>query len=96
MHFYFIFLQPSSDKLFKKTKVANRSINLQVYEVQGKEQIQFKSYKSMYTRALTFLYISLVFLLISNLTNGLRLHQFLGTKTNEANKLLKTDANGAH
>ena len=27
---------------------------------------------------------------------GLRLHQFLGTKTNEANKSLKTDANGAH
>ena len=27
------------------------------------------------------------------LTNGLRLHQFLGTKTTEANKSLKTDAN---
>ena len=38
---------------------------------------------------------SLVFLLISNLTNGLRLHQFLGTKTTEANKSLKTDANSA-
>ena len=40
--------------------------------------------------------LSLVFLLIGNLTNGLRLHQFLGTKTIEANKSLKTDANGAH
>ena len=40
--------------------------------------------------------LSLVFLLISNLTNGLRLHQLLGTKTTEANKSLKTDANGAH
>ena len=27
-----------------------------------------------------------------SLTNGLRLHQFLGTKTTEANKSLKTDA----
>ena len=26
----------------------------------------------------------------------LRLHQFLGTKTTETNKSLKTDANGAH
>ena len=40
--------------------------------------------------------LSLVFLLISNLSNGLRLHKFLGTKTTEANKSLKTDANGAH
>ena len=40
--------------------------------------------------------LSLVFLLISNLTNGLHLHQFLGTKTIESNKSLKTDANGAH
>ena len=39
---------------------------------------------------------SLVFLLIGNLTNGLHLHRFLGTKTTEANKFLKTDANGAH
>ena len=38
----------------------------------------------------------LVLLLISNLTNGLRLHQFLRTKTTETNKPLKTDANGAH
>ena len=30
------------------------------------------------------------------LTNGLHLHQFLGTKTTEAIKSLKTDANGAH
>ena len=36
------------------------------------------------------------FLLISNLTNRLRLHQFLGTKTTEMNKSLKTDANGAY
>ena len=39
---------------------------------------------------------SLVLLLISNLTNELRLHQFLLTKTTVANKSLKTDANGAH
>ena len=32
--------------------------------------------------------ISLVLLLISNLTNELRLHRFLGTKTTVANKLL--------
>ena len=40
--------------------------------------------------------LSLVFLLISNLTNGLHWHQFLGTKTTEANKSLKTNANRAH
>ena len=40
--------------------------------------------------------LSLVLLLISNLTNGLRLHQFLVTKSVEANKSVKTDANGAH
>ena len=40
--------------------------------------------------------LSLVFLFISNLTSWLRLHQFLGTKTTEANKSLKTDANGAN
>ena len=41
-------------------------------------------------------YLSLVLLLISNLTNGLRLHQFLVTKSEEANKFVKTDANRAH
>ena len=40
--------------------------------------------------------LSLVLLLISNLTNGLRLHQFLVTRSEEANKSVKTDANGAH
>ena len=40
--------------------------------------------------------LSLVLLFISNLTNGLRLHQFLVTKSREANKSVKTDANGAH
>ena len=40
--------------------------------------------------------LSLVFLLIINLTSWLRLHQFLGTKTTEANKSLKTDTNGAN
>ena len=40
--------------------------------------------------------LSLVLLLISNLTNGLRFHQFLVTKSREANKSVKTDANGAH
>ena len=34
--------------------------------------------------------LSLTLLLISNPTNRLRLHQFLGTKTTEANKSLKT------
>ena len=42
------------------------------------------------------LYLSLDFLLISNLTSWLRLHQFLGTKTTETNKSLKTDTNGAN
>ena len=41
-------------------------------------------------------HLSLVLLLISNLTNGIRLHQFLVTKSVEANKSVKTDANGAH
>ena len=41
-------------------------------------------------------YLSLVLLLISILTNGLRLHQFLVTKSAEANKSIKTDANRAH
>ena len=41
-------------------------------------------------------HLSLVFLPISNLTNGLRLHQFLRTRTTEANTSLKTDANGAY
>ena len=40
--------------------------------------------------------LHIVFLLVSNITNGIRLHQFLGTKTTEANKSLKTDANGAN
>ena len=39
---------------------------------------------------------NLVFLLISNLINKLRLLQFLGTNTTETNKSLKTDANGAY
>ena len=39
---------------------------------------------------------SLVFLLISNLTNGLRLHQFLGTCLPQQFYSLKTDANGVH
>ena len=37
-----------------------------------------------------------VLLLTSNLTNELRLNQFLEPKTTVANKSLKTDANGAH
>ena len=41
-------------------------------------------------------YLSLVLLLITNLTNELRLHQFLVTKSAEANKSVKTDANRAH
>ena len=40
--------------------------------------------------------LNLVLLLISNLTNGLRLHQFLVTKSGETNKSVTTDANGAH
>ena len=43
-----------------------------------------------------FARLKLVLLLISNLTNGLRLHQFLVTKSGETNKFVKTDANGAH
>ena len=42
------------------------------------------------------LYLSLVFLLIINLTNGLRLHQFLGTCSPQQFQSLKIDANGAH
>ena len=38
-----------------------------------------------------FHHLSLVFLLISNLTNGLRLYQFLATKSAEANKSVKTE-----
>ena len=37
-----------------------------------------------------------VFLVINNSINRLRLHQFLGTKTTEANKSTKTDANRAY
>ena len=40
-------------------------------------------------------YLSQVLLLISNLTNELRLYQFLLTKTTGANKSVKTDAKGA-
>ena len=40
--------------------------------------------------------LSLVFLLISNPINKLCLHWFLGTKTTEVGKSLKTDANGAY
>ena len=43
-----------------------------------------------------FIYLSLVFLLISNPTSWLRLHQFLWSKTTESSKSLKTDANGAN
>ena len=35
-------------------------------------------------------------MLTSNPTNRLRLHQFLGTNTTEANKSLKTDGNEAY
>ena len=37
-----------------------------------------------------------VFLLIENPINRLRFRQFLGTKTTEVNKSLKTDANEAY
>ena len=40
--------------------------------------------------------LSLVLLLTSNLTNELRLHQFLEPKTTVANKSLKIDAIGDH
>ena len=49
-----------------------------------------------YTANIGHIDLSLVLLLISNLTNGLCLHQFLVTKSAEANKSVKTDANGAH
>ena len=42
------------------------------------------------------IHLSLLFLLTSNLISWLFLHQFLGTKNTEANKSLKTDANGAY
>ena len=41
-------------------------------------------------------YLCPVFLVIKNPIYRLRLHQFLGTKTTEANKFLKTDANGGY
>ena len=40
--------------------------------------------------------LSVVLLLISNLTNGLRFHQFLVTKSEEENKSVKNYANEAH
>ena len=41
-------------------------------------------------------FVSLVLLIISNLTDVLRLLQSLETKTTVANKSLKNDANAAH
>ena len=43
--------------------VANRSINLQVYEVQlkRKEQIQFKTYKSMCMYIHSFIQLEIVY-----------------------------------
>ena len=65
-----------------------------VFAVVTQDSSKFNFHKSLRSDFSTKL--KLVFLLISNLTNGLCLHQFLGTKTTEANKSLKTDANGAH
>ena len=42
------------------------------------------------------MYLSLVLLCTSDLINELHLHQFLVTRSEEANKSVKTDANGAH
>ena len=39
---------------------------------------------------------NVLLLISSNLTNELRLHQFLLTKTTELNKSLKSDANVVH
>ena len=55
-----------------------------------------KSQTYVKLKTILILILSLVLLLISNLTNGLRLHQFLVTKSAEANKSVKTDANRAH
>ena len=52
--------------------------------------------KTICEKELSLVILSLVFLLISNLISWLRLHQFLGTKTTEANKSLKTDGNRAY
>ena len=67
-------------------------------EKKDKALQQTLSYKKYFSRAnkKKVLSLSLVLLLISNLTNRLRLHQFLVNKSAEANKSVKTDANGAH
>ena len=47
--------------------------------------LKFSRFLSIFLNSI----LSLVFLLISDLTNGLCLHQFLETKSEEANKSLK-------
>ena len=67
------------------------------------QSCNFKNMKSLWIKTIFLQHhfylvciLSLVLLLISNLTNGLRLHQFVETKTTVANKSIKTDANGAY
>ena len=57
---------------------------------------QFLCFQGGFLGKFPYVWLSLVLLLISNLTNGLRLHQFLVTKSAEANKSVRTDANRAH
>ena len=51
---------------------------------------------NMAIQVVEFSKLSLVLLRTSDLTNELHLHQFLVTRSEEANKSVKTDANGAH
>ena len=73
-------------------KVQNLTFKVNFLCQKSSESFSFFSLKNTNLGA----HLSLIFLLISNLINKLRLHQFLGTKTIEANKSLKTDANGAY
>ena len=63
-------------------------------------KIYFKGNTISFKKCAFLLYQSTlcpVFLVINNpIINRLCLHQFLGTKATEANKSLKTDANGAY
>ena len=69
----------------------NTLFGLKMMVKSGLEKIFLK-----FLHAGDYFLLSLVFLLIINLTNGLCLHQFFISKTTEANKSLKTDRNGAH
>ena len=73
------------------------ALHFTLHNPQGKLTHTTKSRYKLRHHGTVFLgHLSLVLLLISNLTNGLLLHQFLVTKSEEANKSVKTDANGAY